>query len=686
MAGNRVSLTIAGDATSVARAFQRAADSTDQFVREVDDVTEATRDMEDAVEAGGDAMAEAARDADRLARELNNVDDAAGAADGRLGKLKAVAATAGLAAGAAFVAGFEKAVERSKLNAVLEAQLGAGSDLARQYGKASADLYAKGFGEDAASVNAAVRGVWAEGLVDEDAVDADVKKAAAGVMTVATVMEEEAARVSMAVGQMLRTGMAKNAQEAFDLLVRGQQQGLNKAGDLIDTFNEYSTQFRKLGLDGPTAMGLIQQAMKAGARDSDIAADAVKEFSLRSIDGSKAAADAYRALGLDAKQMIATFAKGGPDAQKAFATVLDRLRGIKDPAERAAAAVGLFGTQAEDLGEALYAMDPRTAAQGLGDIAGAAGKAGDALQNAFGTKVEALKRQIEHGLIAAVEGLIEAGERLADFFKGIVLDNVSADELRAALDRVTEAGRALWEWLDAKIIPKVRELYEAVFVAMIDALRNVKDAFDENRVEIDKFLEVVQKVAGWIADHLFPVLKWLATHYLPELVNGIAMGIRHFGNMIRIIENTIDMGKRLIDFFRDLPGRIVGALSTIADGISRPFRAAFNAVSQAWNNTVGRLSWSVPGWVPGIGGSSVSAPRLPYFHQGGVVPGPPGSELLAVLQAGERVIPANQAGAPTVIEIRSGGSRLDDLLVELLADAVSRRGGNVQAVLGGRRG
>lgn len=42
------------------------------------------------------------------------------------------------------------------------------------------------------------------------------------------------------------------------------------------------------------------------------------------------------------------------------------------------------------------------------------------------------------------------------------------------------------------------------------------------------------------------------------------------------------------------------------------------------------------------------------------------------------------AASPMVLEIRSGGSQLDDLLVEVLSRAVRRRGGNVQTVLGGR--
>jgi len=102
-------------------------------------------------------------------------------------------------------------------------------------------------------------------------------------------------------------------------------------------------------------------------------------------------------------------------------------------------------------------------------------------------------------------------------------------------------------------------------------------------------------------------------------------------------------------FLESLPGRLGRAFSAVFGFITAPFRAAFNFISDAWNNTVGRLSWTVPGWVPGVGGRSISAPRLPRFHSGGTVPGTPGQEMLAVLQAGERVIPAGAGGAVQVV-------------------------------------
>lgn len=121
------------------------------------------------------------------------------------------------------------------------------------------------------------------------------------------------------------------------------------------------------------------------------------------------------------------------------------------------------------------------------------------------------------------------------------------------------------------------------------------------------------------------------------------------------------------DWLSGVPDALGKTFSKVADAISAPFRAAFNFISKAWNNTIGKLSWTVPGWIPGIGGATISAPRLPTFHQGGVVPGVPGQEVLALLQAGEKVTPAGGGGSQT-INISTGVSGLDRLLLQYLLE------------------
>lgn len=135
-------------------------------------------------------------------------------------------------------------------------------------------------------------------------------------------------------------------------------------------------------------------------------------------------------------------------------------------------------------------------------------------------------------------------------------------------------------------------------------------------------------------------------------------------------------------FIRQIPGWIASAFSGIAGAISAPFRSAFNFIAQAWNNTVGGLSFTIPGWVPGIGGNSFGVPRLPYFHSGGIVPGVVGTNVLTVLQAGERVssVAGSQGQQPIIVMI--GGQTVGEALLDPLRGAVRSRGGDVQAVLG----
>lgn len=135
------------------------------------------------------------------------------------------------------------------------------------------------------------------------------------------------------------------------------------------------------------------------------------------------------------------------------------------------------------------------------------------------------------------------------------------------------------------------------------------------------------------------------------------------------------------EWMKKLPGRIGDAFASVGNAIARPFKSAFNSISNAWNSTVGALSWTVPGWIPGIGGNSISAPRLPTFHTGGVIPGMPGQEVPFIGLAGERVSrPGQDGGGSTPVVVMLDG----DVLIEGIAKRVRRRGGNVQLVLGGR--
>jgi phage-related minor tail protein len=344
------------------------------------------------------------------------------------GRAAKVAAIAGGGIAAALVGGLNEAMDQQQATATLAAQLGANPAQTKQLGVAAGKIYSDGYGDSIESANEALKGLWQQGLVPAGATADEMTKISESALSVSTVLGEEVGPTANAVGQMLKTGMAKNAQEAFDVLTRGAQVGANKAEDLLDTFNEYSTQFRKVGLDGKTAMGLIQQGLQGGARDADLVADSIKEFSIRAIDGSATTIAGFKAIGLNANDMKEKIAAGGPAAKKALGETLDKLRAIKDPAKQAAAATELFGTQAEDMGKALYSLNVNTAVQGLGKVDGAAKAAGDTMSNTASNNIKIFERTLTQSVvnvlgakvIPAITSFAEAMAPVVDNAKAVV--------------------------------------------------------------------------------------------------------------------------------------------------------------------------------------------------------------------------------------------------------------------------
>jgi hypothetical protein len=157
-------------------------------------------------------------------------------------------------------------------------------------------------------------------------------------------------------------------------------------------------------------------------------------------------------------------------------------------------------------------------------------------------------------------------------------------------------------------------------------------------------------VVNWFKNTAWPVIKWV----IDAVVGYYKFLWTTFSNVVKWI---LDKGATLSQWFRELPGKIGGFFSGIADTIKTPFRIAFNAIASLWNNTVGRLSFSVPSWVPGIGGNGFSMPTLPMLAKGGTavsaglaLVGENGPELLR-MPRGASVIPldSNSGGTTSIV-------------------------------------
>lgn len=408
---------------------------------------------------------------------------------GKLGSLaKGAAAGAGLAIGAALMKGIGDAIDATDTQARLEVKLGATGERAGELGDLAGQLYADNFGESLGDVSNALVAVERDLGDFADTAAGGVEGMTQKVLTLSDVFEQDLGQATRAVSQMLRTGLASSADEALDLLTVGFQSGADKAGDLLDTVTEYSTQFRNAGLSGEQALGLISQGLADGARDADIVADAIKEFTIRAVDGSKLTADGFKMIGLNAGQMASDIGAGGDRANAALDLTLDRLSEIEDPVLRSQAAVALFGTQAEDLGQALFALDPSSAVDALGQVGGAAQKAVDTMGDTPAAKIESFKRKFTQAFTEMGGAAITFAEQVPGAVRSAAAEmDITAQDLTAFTDDIR-----------TQIVPAFR---------------------DDLLPAMQAFGEAVRPIAGFIGETLGPVVTGTFEHIV-DVIKG----------------------------------------------------------------------------------------------------------------------------------------------------------------------
>lgn len=319
------------------------------------------------------------------------------------GKTKAAAAAIGVAAGAALTAGAVESMQREALGDKLAAQINLTGAESERAGRIAGELYSNAYGSSLEEVNAALAGVHTNIGELGSFTDTQIRGMTTQALDLATAMEVDVVRATRAAGQLIRNGLAENADQAFDIMTAGMQ-GLDATmrEELIDTIEEYSADFASLGLDGPQAIGMISAAVQAGARNTDLAADAIREFSITAIDGSESTADAFEALGFDADAMAAKIAAGGPQTSEAMGQVVQALTTMQDPIEQNELGIALFGTRFEELGvDAVAALDPT--ASKLEGVASATERMGQTLNDNAQTNITAFQRSIEGMLTRLVE-------------------------------------------------------------------------------------------------------------------------------------------------------------------------------------------------------------------------------------------------------------------------------------------
>ncbi|MEI4273929.1 hypothetical protein TEK04_19585 [Klenkia sp. LSe6-5] len=355
-------------------------------------------------------------------------DQASATLDGVGSSLTKVAGFVG--AGAALFDSFWESVGNEQAVDKLSARLGLVGEESRSAGRVAGALYRDAYGESMADVTTAIDSVVSSINGMRTASEDDLQAVTATALNFAGTFDTDVTESVNSVGLLIRNGLAKDAEQGFDLMTAAYQRVPAAMRDELPAIlNEYGVSFTNLGFTGQQSLGLLVDAAGDGAIALDKTGDALKEFTIRSTDMSTSTTAAYQTLGFDAQTMANRVLAGGEQAQGALRDIATELLNIQDPATQANTAIALFGTPIEDLGtagiprflESLTATD-----QSLEDVAGSAAQMGETLNDNFAVRLEGWKR--------SAQGFVQ--DALMDIANGFSQGTVTGEGFEGAMQAV----------------------------------------------------------------------------------------------------------------------------------------------------------------------------------------------------------------------------------------------------------
>jgi hypothetical protein len=212
-------------------------------------------------------------------------------------------------------------------------------------------------------------------------------------------------------------------------------------------------------------------------------------------------------------------------------------------------------------------------------------------------------------------------------------------------------------------LAETKESIGAALIPVVEALLPYLIAFGAWAQENTKVFLIVAGAIGGIALTILALNAAMKVYAAAQMiVNGvvavfnalllanpvtlIVLAIVAFIAILTALYFKFDTVRKIVDtvFKGMLAGgkAVFDGLTTYFDGVFAIFKTLFNAIAKLWNNTIGKLSFSVPDWVPGLGGKGFDVPNIPMLADGGIVTGP---TLAMIGEKGpEAVIPLSGRG------------------------------------------
>lgn len=420
----------------------------------VDENAKAMKQAADATEEYGQSLEEVKEEAAKGAGGLGGLGDV-------LGKLKnpmAVTAAGAAALGAAFTKaakeGVQFAIDLQSASAKLQGATGASVKEMKQYEEVLKDIYANNYGDSLESVAEAMQKVKQyTGELDSS----ELKDMTENAMALEDVFDMDLSETIRGVN-VLTKKMGLSSKEAFDLMAKGAQNGLNKTDELGDNIAEYGPLWQQAGFSAEEMFTILQNGLDSGAYSLDKVNDFVKEFAISLSDGR--IEENLSSFSTETQNLFQAMKEGKATSKDVFYSVIEDLKSCTNEQEALTLASTVWSSLGED-----NAMD---VIRSLTEV-------NDAYKNVNGT-MESIK-EISYD---SVESKLES---LGRKVKTEILEPI-ADDALPLIDKGIDAVGKVLDGIAEKINPPKT------------ALEEFTDEVAENNQQVRTVLDNVEESMG----------------------------------------------------------------------------------------------------------------------------------------------------------------------------------------------
>ena len=224
----------------------------------------------------------------------------------------------------------------------VQASTGLSEAAMRKYQSVMKEVYGNNYGDNFEDISESVSEITQSmGELNES----DLKNVTENVLTLRDTFNMDFNETVRGADGLMKN-MGVSAEEAFDLIGKGAQNGLNKSGELVENLAEYTQLWGQAGFSAEQMFSILQNGLDSGAYNLDKVNDFVKEFGASLIDGRIEAS--LSSFSGNTKELFYQWKDGRATTAQVFDSVVNDLASMTNQQEALTLASNTWSALGED--------------------------------------------------------------------------------------------------------------------------------------------------------------------------------------------------------------------------------------------------------------------------------------------------------------------------------------------------